>query len=54
MKKKHPLDKWKKTKTPSTAKVDAGDKEGKGLTLLKHKKYSGVGGRGDAPVKMDI
>lgn len=39
--KKHPLDKWKKTKAPKTAKVVAGDKEVKDLTLVKHKKYSG-------------
>lgn len=52
-KQKHPLDKWKKTKAPKTAKVVAGDKEGKDLTLAKHKKYSGVGGR-DTSIKMDI
>ncbi len=40
MKKKHPLDKWKKTKTPTTARVVAGDKEAKDLTLVKHKKHS--------------
>ena len=52
-KEKHPLDKFKKTKTPIIAKVAAGDKEAKDLTLVKHKKYSGVGGK-DTSIKMDI
>ena len=40
MKKKHPLHKFRKTKAPATARVEAGDKEAKGLTLVKHKKHS--------------
>lgn len=53
MKEKHPLHKFRKTKAPPTARVKAGSEEPKDLTLLKHKKYSGVGGKGDAPIKMD-
>lgn len=53
MKKKHPLHKWRKTKTPETAKVVAGDTVVKHLTLVKHKKYSGAGGKSET-IKMDV